>query len=84
MQETISSSMIRKKGKHPPLLGGVAGWGPDVVQERCQQRYCSLSLLSRTVGQVEPDKWPLVELARPCGPMTSVPSVRRGRVSFDG
>ena len=35
-------------------------------------------------GQIEPDKWPLDELARPCGPMTSVPSVRRGRVSFDG
>ena len=50
MQETISSSMIRKKGKHPPLSH--AGWGPDVVQETCEQRYCSLSLLSRTAGQV--------------------------------
>ena len=27
-------------------------WGPDVVHERYERRYCSLSLLSRTVGQV--------------------------------
>ena len=40
-------------------------------------------ILSRTVGQVEPDKWPLV-LARLRGQAQAVPGVRRGRESFDG
>ena len=38
------------------------------------------------VGKFEPDKVALqvaLELARPCGPTTSVPSVRRGAISFE-
>ena len=56
----------------------------NATHERRAQRYCSLSLLSRTVGQVEPDKWPLEELVRLRGRATSAHRVRRGRVSFDG